>query len=149
MPDEVLKTLGAILGEVRRSAVPALQMMTNIMATLPKKCGGPRTVAIASTLYRLLMELDNEEVAAYEKLNACHGNSATAGASAVSAAEDRAMAAELETAEGKKIITMLWDIKKFFDSINISVLIEEAKATGFPLRQLALSLWQCTSHPED
>ena len=97
-------------------------------------------MAIAATIYRLLMELDNEEVAEYERTNAYRGDSATAGASAVRAAEDRALEAELANFEGQQTITLLWDIKKFFDSIDISKLIEEAEATGFPLRQLALSL---------
>ncbi len=98
-------------------------MLTNSMATLPKKCGGARTVAIAATLYQLLMELDNEEVAEYEKANAFHGDSATAGASAVRAAEDRALLAETSASEGLQAVTLLWDLKKFFDSINIQKLV--------------------------
>ena len=62
MPDHVLLSLGELLSDIQYSGTPPLQMMTNIMATLAKKCGGSRTVAIAATLYRLLMELDNEEV---------------------------------------------------------------------------------------
>ena len=73
MPDPVLKTLGDLLSEIQHTAVPPLQMMNNIMATLPKKSGGTRTVAIAATLYRILMELDNDEVADYEQQNAFHG----------------------------------------------------------------------------
>ena len=52
-------------------------------------------MAIASTIYRLLMELDKGEVAAFEAAQAYEHDSATAGASAVAAAEDRAMKAEL------------------------------------------------------
>ena len=95
MPDPILESLAGILCEVRDSTTPPLQAMTNIMASIPKKGGGSRTVAIASTIYRLLMELDNEEVAAFERANAFEHDSATAGASAVAAAEDRAMEAEL------------------------------------------------------
>ena len=127
MPDAVLETLGHLLSDIQHSGTPPLQMMQNIMATLPKKCGGTRTVAIAATIYRLLMELDNEEVAEYERQNAFHGDSATAGSSAVRAAEDRALMAELETIEGKKTVTFLWDLKKFFDSINIPMLVIEAE----------------------
>ena len=115
-------------------------MMQNIMATLPKKCGGTRTVAIAATLYRLLMELDNDEVAEYERKNAFHGDSATAGASAVRAAEDRALRADQESIEGQETATFLWDLRQFFDSLDICILVEEAEETWFPLKQLALSL---------
>ena len=107
MPDPVLTSLGQLLSDIQHSGTPPLQMMQNTMATLPKKCGGARTVAIAATLYRLLMELDNEEVAEYESNNAFHGDSATAGASAVRAAEDRALRAELEPIGGKETVTFL------------------------------------------
>ena len=46
-------------------------------------------------------------MAAYEKENAFHGDSATVGASAVRAAEDRALLAELASYEGKKTVTLL------------------------------------------
>ena len=110
------------------------------MASLPKKDGGPRTVAIASTIYRLLMEMDNEEVAQFEAANAFDNDSAKAGASAVSAAEDRALEAELERLEGRFTISALWDIKIFFDSIDVIELIRLSRKHGFPLRQLALSM---------
>ena len=106
-------------------------------------------MAIAATLYRLLMELDNEEVAEYERKNAFHGDSATAGASAVRAAEDRALRAELESIEGKETATFLWDLKQFFDSLDICILVKEAEETGFPLQQLALSLAVHLAPPED
>jgi hypothetical protein len=53
---------------------------------------------------------------------------------------DRALLAELEASEGRQTVTILWDLKKFFDSINIQILVDEAEKTGFPLKQLALSL---------
>ena len=80
-----------------------MQALTNIMASIPKKDGGSRTVAIASTIYRLTMELDNEAVAAFETENAYEHDSAKAGASAVVAAEDRALTAELARLEGLQL----------------------------------------------
>ena len=56
-------------------------------------------------------------------VNQFHGDPVTAGASAVKAAEDKALHAELETREGQMTITMLWGLKKFFDRINIAKLV--------------------------
>ena len=70
------------------------------MATLTKKDGTTRTVAIASSLYRLLMELDKYEVKQFETLNAFESDPATKGASAITASEERAFAAELAQLEG-------------------------------------------------
>ena len=37
MPDVVLLSLGDLLSDIQYAGTPPLQMMTNIMATLPKK----------------------------------------------------------------------------------------------------------------
>ena len=66
MPDVVLRSLGELLADIQNDAVPPLQALSNIMATLPKKDGGTRTVAIATTIYRLLIQLDNEELETFE-----------------------------------------------------------------------------------
>lgn len=110
MPDVVLQELAELLADMQYHATPPLQVMTNIMTMLPKKDGGTRMVAIAATLYRLLMELDNDEVAEFEKPEAFENDSATAGASAVRVAEDRALEAELAELEGSSLLTILWDL---------------------------------------
>ena len=35
---------------------------------------------------------------------------------------------------------LLWDLATFFDSIDLEVLLAEAEATDFPMRQLLLTL---------
>ena len=114
MPDVVLTTLAELLSDIRHDAIPPLQVLTNIMATLPKKDGSTRTVAIAASLYRLLVELDKEEVKLFEQQNAFENDSATKGASAVHAAEERALAAELSRLEGFFSLMLLWDLQIFF-----------------------------------
>ena len=85
-------------------------MLTNLMAMIAKKDNGTRTVAIAATAYRLLMSLDNEEIAEFESTNAYEHDSAKSGASALTAAEDRALLAETAHLDGNLTIAMLWDI---------------------------------------
>ena len=132
MPDVVLRPLGELLADIQNDAVPPLQALSNIMATLPKKDGGTRTVAIATTIYRLLMQLDNEELEAFEADNAFANDSAKAGASAVIAAEDRALEAEIAHDEGYQTLTMLFDMKNFFESLDVATLFRMAKRCGFP-----------------
>ena len=68
MPDIVLKKLGHILADCKREIAMPLQTYLNIMASIPKKTGGSRTVAVASTFYRLLMALDNARLMEFEKM---------------------------------------------------------------------------------
>jgi hypothetical protein len=131
MPDVILKRLGKLLARSQRSMTMPVQTYLNLLASIPKSQGGNRTVGIASSFYRLLMALDNTRVAAFEKENAYCNDSAAAGASALLAAEDRALEAELEAALGNPTFTILWDFAKFFDSVDLGILIEEAVIVGF------------------
>ena len=77
------------------------------------------------------MELDNEELEAFEATHAFVNDSAKAGASGIIAAEDRALEAEMAHDQGYHTLTMLYDMKKFFDSINVSKLFEHAAQFSF------------------
>ena len=57
------------------------------------------------------MELDNEELVAFEAANAFENDSAKSGASGTVAAEDRAFEAETAHDEGHHTLTMLYDMK--------------------------------------
>ena len=140
MPDPVLHKLSELLQKVKRDLAMPVQVHLNLMASIGKKTGGSRTVAVAATLYRLLMELDDEKLKQFETKEAFSNDTAKAGANASHSAEDRALQAELMTAEGKALCSILWDFKKFFDMIDTEVLIEEAAAVGFPMEELILSL---------
>ena len=126
MPDVILEPLIDLLISIRDIAVPPTQVLSNLMSTLPKKDGGVRTVAIVGTLYRLLMEVGNLSMNEFESKVAFVDDSAKSGASAVLAAEDRAFEAELAAMSGHVTLQMLWDIKKFFDSLGIEVVLQEA-----------------------
>ena len=86
------------------------------------------------------MEVDNKEVAELEQQNKFINGSAAAGASAVRAAEDRALAAELAKIDNKCVMMILWGLAKFFDSIDMPTLFREAWRLGFPLQKLAMSM---------
>ena len=86
------------------------------------------------------MELDNEELEAFDATHAFENDSAKAGASGTVAAEDRALEAELAHDQGFHTLTMLYDMNQFFDSINVAKLFEHAERFLFPLKQLVLSM---------
>lgn len=107
MPGPALEILGELLSETQHDAIPPLQVLTNLMATLPQKGWVVHTIAIATSFYRLLMELDSHEAKAFEAANAYEKDPARSGASAVHAAEDRALAVELAHSESKLSLTIL------------------------------------------
>ena len=54
--------------------------------------------------------------------------------------ERRALEAELAHLENKIVALGLWDIHKFFDSIDLPALLCEALAVAFPQSELGYSL---------
>ena len=86
------------------------------------------------------MELDKEPVSCFEEDNAYKYDSARKGTSALESAEDRSFELELAVASNKVTYQLMWDIKIFFDSVDIGMLIKAAVKYKFPLMQLAMSL---------
>lgn len=66
MPDPVLEDLGNTLWKAKLKMVVPHQTYLNILASLPKKTGDTRTVAIMTTFYMVLMELDDARLQEFE-----------------------------------------------------------------------------------
>ena len=81
LPDQALEELG----ELMRSCVADLALpggaMVNRMVLLGKKAGGSRTIAIMTTLYRLLMALLQGEVGDWDEREAGFWDTAVKGSS--------------------------------------------------------------------
>ena len=140
LPDEALNTLGSLLTAIKDWLAPPLQTLCNNLARLPKKTGGDRTIAIATSIYRLLMTLDHDRIDTYSQSHAYCRDSARKGQSALSSAEDRAFDAEVAVLSGQITHQILWDVDFFFDSIDIPTLISITKHFHFPMWELALTL---------
>ena len=96
-----------------------LQNLLNLMGSIPKKSGGSRTVAVATTLYRIIMQVDNDKIMTFEEKEAHALDSARKGADASFASSSRALETELLSLSGKPQCTLLWDMEKFFDNMDI------------------------------
>ena len=111
-----------------------------VLALLGKKDGSTRTIAIAATFYRLLMAVLKGEVRGWDADVGMEGDSALPGSSPHDAAARRRLLVEAHALVGDAVALVLWDIRKFFDSLDVEVLICRAEAAGFPLDQLVLGL---------
>ena len=67
-------------------------------------------------------------------------DSAKPSSSAERAAEERALKCEISVGERKRIAMFLWDIAKFFDSLDLGTLTNEVMATNFPIEAYTLTV---------
>ena len=72
--------------------------------------------------------------------NAVAFDKARAGSSAFKAAAARALQLEIAQAIGKCAAALLWDVHKYFDSVNIAELSSRAQEARYPVLDLAMGL---------
>ena len=94
-----------------------MQDLLNILALLGKKAGGSRTIAIMASFYRALMKFFCPQVRSWDAATGHFWDSALAGSSSLRAAVMRALKVENGVARGAHIGHLLWDQKKFYDSV--------------------------------
>ena len=116
------------------------QKLLVLMATLAKKLGGTRTVAVIASSYRLLMKVVSPRVREWDSSVADELDSAVACRRVDDAAARRLLEAELAQYAGDTIILILWDLVKFFDRIDPVFLTDALLSLGFPAPILSLAM---------
>ena len=112
LPDEVLSPIADAvdLGIVMLSW--AHQMLLEINPELGKPGGGERTISLTPKIYRLWTKTRKMVLSGWQNDNAAHYNAAKKGSSALKAAAWRALFAEVHTALGSTVGSMLYDFEK-------------------------------------
>ena len=110
----------------RRLAFP-WQLLLNIIAMLPKPSGtGERPICLEPFLVRLFMKFFKKYGSGWAETHHGFWDDAIAGSSALKAALFRAVDNEAAHRSGFVVAEGLWDVDKFYDSFDLSVLIQKA-----------------------
>ena len=76
----------------------------------------------------------------WDEATASHWDSAVRGNSSLKAHLARALDIELADFERTHVLHILWDMRKFYDSIKVEKLIEQLAKRGYPVFVLVLGL---------
>ncbi len=138
--DESLEELCRIMRcAVRDLAMPTTALLV-LVSLLGKKLGGSRCIAVCTTFYRVLIAVMKGEVREWDVEVGMEGDSALPGRSPLDETAWRHLLMEQAVLLGKHVAQLLWDVAKFFDSLNIPLLIERAEELNFPIDQLVLGM---------
>ena len=138
LPDVALEDLGKIFKQrVATLTVPGQELL-NILTLLGKKLGGSRTIAIMASIYRAFMKHSGLTIREWDVKEGHHWDSALAGSSSLRAAVLRALQSENGEARGDHVAHQLWDMQKFYDSVDFTLLIDELLRRGFPSHLMVL-----------
>ena len=132
-PPQSMIEMCDILNECRHSMLFPAQLYLVRIALNPKPKGGERPIAMLTLLFRLCARLDRAEwVVQWEASHARHWDFAVAGSSALRGAISRALRAEAAAEEKLEFGEVLWDLTKFYDTVDWGALLDHAVLLGIP-----------------
>ena len=110
-----------------------IQDLMVFLAEFPKKSAGFRLIGINPTNHRLYMKFAAPEFRSWDIVLAEGAlDSAVAGANAQIAVAARFLRAEVEHADGKTTLQILWDVQTFFDSMKVPEVLCDAEQNSAP-----------------
>jgi len=130
----------AIEKPLKKMAQP-IQNLINLNAILGKPSGGTRTVCKTPMIYRITLRSRNT-VAEWEDLMTGDFDTSGKGKSALIAAAYRGLQAEIYKYTEEQVIGVFHDFEKFFDTIDLEILMQKALEHNFPIIDLALTMQQ-------
>ena len=122
-----------------------LVILLILTALTPKPDGTLRAIGLTPTTYRVWARARRQEALEWEEAKAGFWDSAMRSSSALRAGVLRALANESAATIGMASATLLWDLEKFYDSVNLERLVSESIRLGFCAVILYLSLAMHTS----
>ena len=138
--DESLDELCNIMRSMVETLALPMQTLMVVLSLLGKKLGGTRCIAINAIFYRLLIAVMKGDVRDWDKSQGLDGDSALPGKSSVDELAWQHLLMEQAVLRGWSVVQLLWDVAKFFDCIDIPLLIQRAEEQGFPIDQLVLGM---------
>ena len=115
------------------------QFLYNLMPLIPKPGGGERGVAKTALSYRVWCRWRRPVIKQWEDGITAEWDCCRSGSSAEFAASRRLLEAELAKCSGQEVGMNLWDVEKFFDSVDFSLLVARALRWGYPASELAVA----------
>ena len=116
-----------------------------LVALLGKKGGGERPIALLPMLYRVWMRLRKSLVTGWVDKRHGFWDTAIKGSSPLHATYRHLCMGETSAIQGMSVASCLWDMAKFYDSIDWRVLATQAPKHGYPIRVLAIGMIVHTS----
>ena len=89
-------------------------------------------IAVMTSRWRAMMKHSGQTIREWDAKEAHLWDSAVAGSSSLRAAILRALQCENGAARGSQVGHHLWDMKQFYDSIQLPKLVNELVRRGFP-----------------
>ena len=140
LPSAVVEPFVDILNSIHHIGLWPPQLLLNLFSLIPKSLGGSRAIAKTPIFYRLWCLMRSEVIRDWSRETCPDWEYAAAGRNCLSAAATHQWVNELAHASGNVSAALLWDIWKYFDSINYEDVTRVASKLQYPTSDLKLAL---------
>ena len=130
LSNESLEALAGIFQAAEVHSFMPTQIRRLLVPLLDKPTGGFRPIGIFCSAYRLWARCRRSVLQSWEGANRRPYFAAAAGKSPVDAVWKHAVRAQGATNSGMQAATLLWDLRKFYESFDHAELIKRGIATG-------------------
>ncbi|CAE8616817.1 unnamed protein product, partial [Polarella glacialis] len=132
LPDEAHADLLQLLNASEAALNWPSQVVNNLIAMVPKPQGGERPITLTSALYRLWSRMRKFIMSSWEEEHHGFWDTAIRGSSPLRAALVRELKNECCAWMNIDVGQILWDVEKFYDSIDIPTLALAALRLDYP-----------------
>ena len=132
LPLEVLAPLAQVTDDAVVLTAWPHQILLNMHPELGKTSGGFRTIAKTPKQYRLWARSRRAPILEWENTLCKPYDTACKGSSALIAAADRSMCAEIAVRDNKHVCGSFFDLQKFVDSVSPQALYESVCEKQLP-----------------
>jgi hypothetical protein len=115
-------------------------MLAVMIALLGKPAGGDRPIALTDLMYKIYMKVRAPVIDGWTEEVQGPWDDAVRGSSAGSAARRRRLADEVDTALNRFVVSIYFDLAKFYDSIRIPELVDNLLELKFNPQLLRMIL---------
>ena len=130
LPPEGVEALLRIYLDMEQGILVPEVFQQAFVALLGKPGGGERPIALMPMLYRVWMRLRKNLVAEWDAERHKFWDTAVKGSSPLQATYQKLCMDEVSVINNKSVASCLWDMAKFYDSIDWRVLAEQAPKHG-------------------
>ena len=140
LPGDALHALATIILVIEQLRLLPTQVQRLLIFLIPKATVGRRPIMLAPALYRWWARARRPLAEQWEADQDHPFSAASKGRTAIDPVYRRAVRAEAAAAEGRCVVTGLWDISKFYERIVHGLLVRRAARCGAPMRALTVCL---------
>ena len=140
LPHKARLDIVGLLNECEAKQAWPWQMLGQLLVLIGKETGGERPIALICMLLRVWTRCRRSRVAVWTDAHKGHWDYAVKNSSSLRSAILQRLRIEIDSADRKEWMTILWDYSRFYDTVELAAMARQAKRRRFPVAVLHMQM---------